>query len=76
VYVRHTYKGGIAVDQDIGELIRKARHQEGVSQAVLSGRTGIPPRTLQEYEQGRCRPSAARLMVILQALGQLEKVSA
>jgi putative transcriptional regulator len=47
--------------------VRAVRRRTGLSQARFSARFGIKLRTLQDWEQGRCRPDTtarALLMII------------
>lgn len=48
-----------------GRLLKKARAKRGITQLYLAFKTGIPVRMIQEYEQGKCIPSADRLIKIM-----------
>ena len=44
--------------------IKQARKTLALSQAQLAPLLGVSVRTIQDYEQGRCKPSKAVLMLL------------
>jgi transcriptional regulator with XRE-family HTH domain len=52
-----------------GKLLKLARISAGLTQRELSIKTEINIRTIQEYEQDRCKPSATNLIKIMVACG-------
>ena len=54
---------------DVRELIRDARREAGLTQAVLATRSGTSQATLSSYERGRKDPSATTATRILAAAG-------
>lgn len=59
-----------ADEQLAGVLIRRARHEAGITQAELARRTGVHSSVLSAYEHGRRQPSVAALAKIARACGQ------
>lgn len=55
--------------EPFGLRLSRGRRAAGLSQEELSDKTGVPLRTLQEYEQNRCRPNADRAWLLLSAVG-------
>jgi len=53
----------------LGQILRDARRQAGVTQSQLSIRTGIAAPSLSRIENGRESPSFERFAVCLEALG-------
>lgn len=51
-----------------GEMIKHLRKKKGITQKQLSQLTGIPLRTLQDYEAGKCKPKFDRLIKITEEL--------
>lgn len=51
-----------------GTLASEARHRLGLSQSAFAGMLGISVRTLQEWEQGRRRPSGAAEVLLKVAI--------
>lgn len=66
----------MAKDQDFPEWLKAARVKAGLNQRELAEATGIPLRTIQEYEQGRCFPSMDRGFTLLATLGTWDEVKA
>lgn len=59
------------------KTIRQLRIETGLSQSQFAKKSGIPVRTLQEYEQGRVKPSAENYFKALEASnssGEYEKI--
>jgi len=52
----------------LGGRLRKARRQKRWTRPDLNKATGIPVNTLRQYEEGRCLPSAPRLILLAKAL--------
>ncbi len=50
---------------NVPEEIKGIRQSMGVSQAEFSGLIGVSKRTIQEWEQGRCRPTGAARRLLL-----------
>ena len=44
--------------------IKQGRKALGLTQAQLAPLLGVSVRTIQDYEQGRCKPSKAVLMLL------------
>jgi transcriptional regulator with XRE-family HTH domain len=59
----------MAEDQDFAEWLKAARRRAQLSQRELSEVSGIPIRTIQEYEQGRCEPGLSRGLTLVAMLG-------
>lgn len=53
----------------IGRALNDARRRRGLRQSEVSVATGIPVRTLQDYEHGRSSVPAARRQKLAEALG-------
>ena len=66
----------MAQDQEFAEWLKAARAKAGYTQLELSEVSGIPIRTIQEYEQGRCIPSMERGFTLLAMLGTWFEVKA
>ena len=49
------------------KTIKQLRIETGLSQSQFAEKSGIPVRTLQEYEQGRIKPSAENYFKALEA---------
>ncbi|MBI4384834.1 MAG: helix-turn-helix domain-containing protein [Nitrospinae bacterium] len=61
-------KGGKAARRTIIDVpgeIRGIREKLGVSQAEFAELIGVSKRTLQEWEQGRCKPTGAALKLLM-----------
>lgn len=56
-----------------GARLRIARSKKRWSRPDLEKATGIPVNTIRQYEEGRCLPSAPRLVLLAEALGVEEK---
>lgn len=55
---------------DVGSNIKKIRKNKGITQAALSEKTGIPYRTLQDYENNKIKePAMSKLALISEKLG-------
>ena len=54
---------------DVGELLRKARTQAGLSQSDLARRAGVPQSVVSEYEAGKRQPSVPTLARLISATG-------
>jgi transcriptional regulator with XRE-family HTH domain len=64
------------VDQDPklnARWLKMHRVATGRTQEETAALAGVPLRTYQEYEQGRCVPSGERLVAILNALGLIKE---
>lgn len=48
-----------------GRVFKAYRIRAGITQRILSMETGISIHMIREYEQGRCLPSAERLIMIM-----------
>jgi len=59
----------MAEDQEFAEWLKAARRKAKMSQRELSEVSGVPLRTLQDYEQGRCSPSFTRGFTLVAMLG-------
>jgi transcriptional regulator with XRE-family HTH domain len=51
------------------EMLAKFRSAAGLTQAALSKKSGIPLRTLQDWEQGRSGPVSPVFFKLTKALG-------
>lgn len=58
------------IDKKIGERVRLARMERGMSQEKLADAIGVTFQQVQKYEKGTNRISAGRLEPIAQALGR------
>lgn len=54
--------------EQIGENIRRIRHQRGLTQAELGFMVGIPDSTIRKYELGIVTPRSKRLKTIADVL--------
>ncbi|MBI5814581.1 MAG: helix-turn-helix domain-containing protein [Nitrospinae bacterium] len=52
---------------DITEQIKAIREKMDLSQAQFAELMGVSKRTLQEWEQGRCKPTGAALKLLMVA---------
>ena len=52
----------------LGENIRKARNDRGLSIAILSIKSGVPYYTIRNWEIGVCFPSVMNLIDVADAL--------
>lgn len=52
---------------DVPEEIKAIRDGLGLSQAEFAELLGVSKRTLQEWEQGRCKPTGAALKLLMVA---------
>ena len=59
----------MAEDQEFAEWLKAARLKQGISQREMAEAAGIPVRTLQEYEQGRCLPGSTRMFTLVAMFG-------
>ncbi len=59
----------MAEDQEFAEWLKAARRKAKISQREMSEVSGIPLRTIQEYEQGRCVPSMSRGFTLVAMFG-------
>lgn len=57
------------IDKHIGNTLKKCRIELGYSQKALAKRIDISPQQLQEYESGRGKITATRLVVLATSLG-------
>lgn len=53
---------------EINQILRKARIDQKLSQKKLSELSGIPVRTIQDYEAGKCKPKVDKLDKLVKAL--------
>lgn len=58
------------IDRIIGERIRIARHEAGMSQTDLGGKLGLTFQQVQKYEKGTNRVSPGKLAVIADLTGK------
>ena len=56
------------IDRRIGERLRRARRQRGLSLKDLAQRVGVSLQTIQKYEVGRTRVSAANVVQLAFAM--------
>ncbi len=56
-------------NEEIGALIRAARHKAGLKQDELGDKLGLSFQQVQRYETGKAGVSAQRLVQIADALG-------
>lgn len=54
------------IDVEVGRIIRKTRHRQGVSQVALAEAIGTSFQQLQKYEKGANRVSASKLWLMAQ----------
>ena len=59
----------MAKDQEFTEWLKAARVRHGLNQREMAEMTGIPVRTYQEYEQGRCLPGSNRMFTLVAMFG-------
>jgi transcriptional regulator with XRE-family HTH domain len=52
-----------------GEMLKEARERAGLSQTDLSKRTGLPVRSIQNWEQGHRCPRVQVVLVLAKAVG-------
>lgn len=52
-----------------GRIFKAYRIKADITQSNLSKETGIPLSMIREYEQGRCLPGPARLILLVNRLG-------
>lgn len=57
------------IDRQVGAIIRRERHNQGMSQTKLAEAIGLTFQQIQKYERGSNRVSASRLVHIATALG-------
>jgi transcriptional regulator with XRE-family HTH domain len=55
------------------ERLVGARRAQGFSQREMAERIGIDPRTIQDWETGRHRPSPKKLKLVERVLGKFEQ---
>lgn len=53
----------------LGERLLLARKRAELTRRALAEMTGVPPRTIQAYEEGEADPPATRLRRLAAALG-------
>lgn len=56
-------------DPSFAAWLKAVRQRHKLSQRELSKETGIPYRTIQEYEQGRCMPGTGRHFTLIAMYG-------
>lgn len=66
----------LRVGPSSGELLRNARHRQGVSQALLATRAGTTQSAISRIESGRISPSVDTLWELLYVLGEDLELSA
>jgi putative transcriptional regulator len=67
--IKESKRGGAARRTviDVPSEIRAIREKLDVSQSEFAELLGISKRTLQEWEQGRCKPTGAALKLLMVA---------
>ena len=55
--------------QELGDAIRSARREAGLSQVELAELVGLSDRTLRDIERGSTSPSIGSIMRVADALG-------
>lgn len=65
----HQLIAAAAVAAELGELLRAARREVGLTQAALAARLGCPQPTIARWERGGSGLDPQRLPAILAALG-------
>ena len=60
-------KSGRRTTIDVPAEIKSIREEMDLSQSEFAELIGVSKRTLQEWEQGRCRPTGAALKLLLVA---------
>lgn len=55
--------------RDLGNIIRKARKSQGLTQEELAGMTGTGRRFISEVENGKETIQIGKLLLVLAALG-------
>jgi transcriptional regulator with XRE-family HTH domain len=58
------------IDRQVGENVRTARQQAGMSQVTLANAIGVTYQQMMKYESGQNRLSPSRLFRLAHALGQ------
>jgi transcriptional regulator with XRE-family HTH domain len=58
----------------LGERLRQARHEEGLTQAALAAELGVSPSYVQKLEGGRANPTLGQLANLARALGRTLEV--
>jgi y4mF family transcriptional regulator len=59
----------ITSTEELGQLVRAARKQQGLSQEALAGASGVGPRFIVELEKGKQRCELGKVLLVLQMLG-------
>ena len=55
--------------EELGRIIRAARHEQGLRQDQLAGAAGVGVRFLSELERGKETARVGKALVVLDALG-------
>lgn len=61
--------GKIITSQEIGEIIRKARKNQGSTQAEFASLCGVGVRFISELENGKPTVQVGKLLQVLKCLG-------
>lgn len=59
----------ISTTEDLGQLVRTTRKQQGLTQAALAGASGVGPRFIIDLERGKPRCEVGKVLLVLQMLG-------
>jgi y4mF family transcriptional regulator len=59
----------ITTTEELGQLVRATRKQQGLSQEALAGASGVGPRFIVELEKGKPRCELGKVLLVLQMLG-------
>ncbi|MDB6133045.1 MAG: family transcriptional regulator [Verrucomicrobiales bacterium] len=57
--------------QDLRRKLKAAREKLGLSQSKFAAHIGVPPRTLQHWEQDRMTPDAFKLALLNEKLDRI-----
>lgn len=61
--------GYITMPEELGQLVRDARKDQGLSQAELAVRSGCSQRLVSEFERGKDSVEMGKVLRLLRALG-------
>lgn len=55
--------------KELGELLRKKRKDQGLTQAQVAEHCGISPRFVSEVERGKATAEVGKVLYLLETLG-------
>lgn len=61
--------GKISLPQDIGDIVRATRKQQGATQAEFAALCGVGTRFISDLENGKATAELGKVLAVIQCLG-------